>query len=218
MFYNGKIDKINKLVVSDPSYGAAVSCRYECNNAASGKPWNVQLAIANTESAYEGFTCRGVEFGMLLTSGSLPSGHGILSADGASFSCPERLSIKEYEIGMDTACVALGINACADEINASCGAWQPPCALKTLTDGLFGSVFEGTYSGATHLVYISGYLDEDTGYSVDDIVKYLSSTFEFKDLQIVKEKASLDDRIGEANQSKRSSEEPEKNTEPHERF
>lgn len=202
MFYKGKIEKINKLVVSDPSYGKDVWCRYECDNAATGLPWNVQLSVNNVVNEYEGFTCKGVEFGLLLYTGNEKL--CTLKQDGNSFSYPAFVKTKEFEIGMDTACVAMGINEHADDIIASHGDWQPGCALKTLTDGMFGSVYEGTCYGKTHLMYISGYLDEDTGYSVEDIVQYLTSSFEIKDLELVKDVPALEDKIADANGKKES--------------
>ena len=199
MFYKGRIDEIKRVVVSDPSYGKDVWCRYECTKLAWGKPWNVQLAVNEVVTPYEDFTCKGVGFGLLLVSGSVLQEACRLEPDGSSFSYPSKLiSLKETEIGMDTACVALGINSVADEISASKGSWQPPCALRTLTDGMFGVVYEGTNYGYTHLIYVDGYLDEDTGYSVEDIVRYLTAAFEIKDLQLVQEKQGLDAQIAEA--------------------
>lgn len=212
MFYKGKIDEVRKVVVSDPSYGKDVDCRYECTNPATGKPWSVQLAVNEVITPYEDFTCKGVGFGLLLVSGSVPQGACRLEADGSSFSYPKLISLKETEIGMDTACVALGINSVADEISASAGAWQPPCALRTLTDGMFGTVYEGSCYGKTHLIYVDGYLDEDAGYSIEDIVRYLTSTFEIKDLQLVQEKVSLDDKITEAGKQVGASSGPAKDS------
>ena len=51
--------------------------------------------------------------------------------------------------------------------------WQPECSLNTLTDGLFGTVKEGKLQDHTVFIWLSGYLDEDTGYSIEEIIDYL---------------------------------------------
>ena len=202
MFYKGKIDKINKVVVSDPSYKEGVWCRYESNKIDSGGPWRVQMAVNEVTDNTYGIETKGVDFALLLSS-SLPFEKTCeLSKDGSSYLVPmalhKTLQIKETEICMDTACVALGINEVADEIKASRDEWQPGCSLKTLTDGMFGNVQEGSLNGSVYLLYISGYLDEDTGYSIDDIVNYLSTNFKIKDLELVKDKPALEDEIAKA--------------------
>lgn len=198
MFYKGVIEEINKVVVSDPSYGKDVWCRYEREITGPRAPWRVQLAVNEVTDNYDGIICKGVDFALLLSSTSLSGNSCTLKEDGHSFSHFARLKMKETEIGMDTACVALGINEIADVINASSNEWQPSCSLKTLTDGLFGSVYEGSYNGGTHLLYVSGYLDEDAGYSVEDVVQYLTTAFKIKDLELVKDSVALEDRIADA--------------------
>ena len=198
LFYKGSIEKINKVVVSDPSYKEGVWCRYESDKMESSGSWKVQLAINDVLENVDGFDIRGVDFTLLLSSNLVHEKNCELSEDGQSFSHPKMLKIKEIEIGMDTACVALGINEFADEIKASIDEWKPGCALNTMTDGLFGSVCEGSCSGKTHLLYISGYLDEDTGYSKEDIVNYLVTAFEIEDLELIKDNISLDEKVAEA--------------------
>lgn len=195
MFYKGQIEQINKVVVSDPSYKEDVWCRYESQNFASG-PWNVQLSVNDITDSINGFELKGVRFNILLHIGD--KNRCELHMDGSGFSLPADLEAKEYEIGMDTACVALGINDVADEIKASREEWKPGCGLNTLTDGFFGDVYEGSYNGKIHLLCVSGYLDEDTGYSVDDIVNYLSSNFKIENLELVKDKLALEDEIAKA--------------------
>lgn len=200
MFYKGQIEQIDRVVVSDPSYAADVWCRYEGQNFASGGPWKVQLAINDVSENVDGFDIKGVDFSMLLYTGNEKL--CVLKPDGTGFSHPSFVKMKEFEIGMDTACVALGINGVADEIKASRGEWKPGCSLNTMTDGLFGNVYEGSCYGKTHLLYVSGYLDEDTGYSLKDIVDYLVSNFEIKKLELVKEEPAIDAKISSAEQKK----------------
>ena len=94
------------------------------------------------------------------------------------------IKLEETEIGMDTACVALGINEKADEIIELRDEWQPECSLNTLTDGIFGTVKEGTAKGNHPVfIWISGYLDEDTGYSIEEIIDYLQYQFNITELE-----------------------------------
>lgn len=205
MFYKGKIDQINKVVVSDPSYKEGVWCRYESDAVDSNGPWRVQLAVNEVTDNVEGYEFKGIDFAVLLSSSLIFEKTCNLTKDGSSFSHPKPLEMKETEIGMDTACIALGINDIADEIKASIDEWQPDCALKTLTDGMFGNVYEGSHEGIVYLLYISGYIDEDAGYSVEDIVEYLSSAFKIKELELVKDEPELKDIITEAESLKESS-------------
>ena len=89
---------------------------------------------------------------------------------------------------MDTACVALGINEKADEIIELRADWQPECSLNTLTDGLFGTVKEGKIQDHTVFIWLSGYLDEDTGYSIEEIVDYLQYQLNITELEKDKRK------------------------------
>lgn len=197
MLYKGRIDNLQKLVVSDPSYGEDVWCRYESTNFPPGKKWAAQLQVNEYNRKLDGFTLSGVEFSLMLCTAALEK--NCRFSDDMGFICPMALDVGEpTEIGMDTACVALGINARADLIKAEQGSWQPDCALKTLTDGFFGDVFEGKYEGLVWLVVVSGALDDDTGYTVQDVVDYLRDAFEIKDLELVQEKAAVNERIAEA--------------------
>lgn len=174
MKFNGICKEVNKLVVSDPSYAEGIWCRYERNDI-NGKNWKVIGFINDSKEEYEGIAINGKEFTVALCA---PDALGFVQLhDDGSFAYAAKNNIKEYTIGMDTACVALGINGQADEIKASHGEWQPDCSLRTLTDGEFGSVQEGTYNGQVKFIVISGYLDEDTGYTTEDILNYLSSAF-----------------------------------------
>lgn len=44
MKYKGKIEKLNKLIVSDPSYGKDVWCRYQ-RSFKNKEDWNVNIFI-----------------------------------------------------------------------------------------------------------------------------------------------------------------------------
>lgn len=172
MEFRGICKNVDRIVVSDPSYGEDVWCRYESKNI-NGKDWRVQGYILDCSDEFDGFAVNGVEFFVGL---SAPGEHLDLHEDG-TFSHYERTSVKDFVIGMDTACVGFGLNEVADEIKASRDEWQPGCCLRTLTDGEFGSVYEGRFNGEVKFVVISGFLDEDTGYSKEDVLNYIASAF-----------------------------------------
>ena len=184
MRYKGKIKELNHIVISDPSYDKDVWCRYEKDNLKE-KNWNVDIDIHPTVDKIEDFTIKGTEFFLFLSKdkrlGELRENGTIRYLSG--------LEIKETEIGMDTACVALGINEKADEIIELRDDWQPECSLNTLTDGIFGTVKEGKLNdNHTVFIWLSGYLDEDTGYSIEEIVDYLQYQLNIVDLEKDKEK------------------------------
>lgn len=184
MRYKGKIKELNHIIISDPSYDENVTCRYEKDNLKE-KNWNVDIDIHPTIDKIEDFTIKGTEFFLLLSKDKRLSE----LRENGTIRYLSGLEIKETEIGMDTACVALGINEKADEIIELRDDWQPECSLNTLTDGLFGTVKEGILNdNHTVFIWLSGYLDEDTGYSIEEIVDYLQYQLNIVDLEKDKEK------------------------------
>lgn len=184
MRYKGKIKELNHIVISDPSYDKDVWCRYEKDNLKE-KNWNVDIDIHPTVDKIEDFTIKGTEFFLFLSKDKRLSE----LRENGTIRYLSGLEIKETEIGMDTACVALGINEKADEIIELRDDWQPECSLNTLTDGLFGTVKEGILNdNHTVFIWLSGYLDEDTGYSIEEIVDYLQYQLNIVDLEKDKEK------------------------------
>lgn len=177
MKITGKIKELNKIIVSDPSYETKVTCRYE-NNELNAKNWNVTVEIHDVSEKIDGLQINGIDFFILLSN---PKQHCQLKEDG-SFSYESSNKIKEIDIGMDSACVAFGINTLADKIKSEKDIWQPEDSLKTLTDGLFGYVKEGKEDGNVNFIYISGYLDEDTDYSIQDVINYITTQLEVKEL------------------------------------
>lgn len=184
MRYKGKIKELNHIIISDPSYDENVTCRYEKDNLKE-KNWNVDIDIHPTVDKIEDFTIKGTEFFLLLSKDKRLSE----LRENGTIRYLSGLEIKETEIGMDTACVALGINEKADEIIELRDDWQPECSLNTLTDGIFGTVKEGKLNdNHTVFIWLSGYLDEDTGYSIEEIVDYLQYQLNIVDLEKDKEK------------------------------
>ena len=178
MRYNGKIKEIKHIIISDPSYDKDVTCRYEKDNLKE-KNWIVDIDIEEVEDRIDDFTFRGLEFFILLSKGKLLAE----LKDKGPIKYSSNIKIEETEIGMDTACVAFGINEKADEIIESKDLWQSEISLSTLTDGLFGTVKEGNIHNRPVFIWISGYISEDAGYSIEDIVDYLQYQFNIKDLK-----------------------------------
>ncbi len=167
MNYVGKIDSINHIVASDPCYEEDIWCRYERDNI-NGKDWFVELKVNKEEEGYN--------FLMLLKKNKENS--KFIKNDIEYLS---DITAKEYKIGMDTACVVLGINEIAEKSKKYHDEWQPSSALRTGSDGLFGYILEGTKNDELQFVSIDGYISEDM-IDEQEIIDYLKTNFEIKDL------------------------------------
>lgn len=179
MRYKGKIENLNHIIISDPSYDESVTCRYEKNDLKE-KNWYVDIDIKKTVEKMGNFTARGVEFFLFLAKDRELSE---LKEDG-TIRYLKSIKLTETEIGMDTACIALGVNERADEIIELRDEWQPECSLNTLTDGFFGTVKEGVDKiNNPVFIWISGYLDEAAGYSIEEIVDYLQYQLNITELE-----------------------------------
>lgn len=181
MTYSGNINEINQIIVSDPSYEKGVWCRYENENL-SARNWNFNIEISEYNERVEDLDLRGIEFTLLLSN---PNIRCRLTDKGVGY--PKSKIVDKFTIGMDTACVSLGINDVADKIRSEQDEWQPSTCLRTLTDGEFGTVFEGRNpnSDEVDFIVIMGYLDEDTGYSEENLVKYFEKNFAVENLSPV---------------------------------
>jgi len=189
MKFKGKIENINHIVISDPTYKEDVWCRYEKNNLKE-KDWIVNLDIYPTETKIDNYYIKGTEFLLLIQKDEKDCS---LDDDG-TLSYLKNIELKDYTIGMDSACIALGINEQAKEIIDLQEEWQPSCAIRTGTDGTFGEVSEGIKDGRLCFLLITGYFEEDF-INQNDLFEYLKSQFNIKDL--VKEDLTLhgDDRV-----------------------
>jgi len=176
--YKGILNGLNHIIISDPSYDESVTCRYERTNL-KNENWFVDIDIKSVIEQMENFTIKGTEFFLFLCKDKRL---GELKENG-TISYLKEINLEETEIGMDTACIALGTNDKAKEIIELRDDWQPECSLNTLTDGLFGVVKEGKIENDIVFIWLSGYLDEDTGYSIEDVIKYLQYQLNIEDLQ-----------------------------------
>ena len=177
MRYKGKIKELNHIVISDPSYNKQVIDRYEKNNLKE-KNWTIEIDIKEVEEHIEDYTTKGIEFFLLL---SKYKDLTKLQEEGKIEHIRET-HFKETKICVDTACIALGIDEKANEIIESQNVWQPECSINTLSDGLFGVVREGILNDETICLFVYGYLDEDTDYSIEDIIEYLQNQLNITDL------------------------------------
>ena len=209
MRYEGRIKNINQIIVSDPSYQKGVWCRYEndeinmrnCKVMLDVSPYHETITAEERaeylpdnvdKSNLRDLTVDGVEFRLLISDGS-----HFCNLTENGFEHSSWLKMKDYTIGMDTACVSLGINDVADRIRSEIDTYQPSTCLRTLTDGEFGTVFEGTTprSDVTCLIYVEGYLCDDTEYTIDDILEYLTNNFSIEDLHPVEDAQVTNDDL-----------------------
>lgn len=117
MKYVGKVNSLDSLVIKDPFYSNEVPLQYNKKNLNLNNSI-VYLNIKNNDE----FSYYDIRLFIIRENSST--------------------MMKSYEVGMDSACVAIGADLKADEIKSLEGEWQPDCALKTGTDGYFGTVTE----------------------------------------------------------------------------
>lgn len=132
MKYKGKIEKINHIVISDPTYDRGTWCRYE-KVGLKEKDWVIDINTETIEREIYGHNYSENEFSILLK-----KDNEICSFEDNKLNYKKGIYLKKCEIGMDTACIALGINKNANEIIESKDEWQPDCAIRTGSDGIFG--------------------------------------------------------------------------------
>lgn len=176
MEFTGKIKEINHIVISDPDYDKNVWCRYEKENLKE-KNWSVYLDVYSVEEQIGDLFEKGTEFIMLLQKYK----KDCKITDEGNLRSLSNIETKEYKIGMDSACVALGINDKADYIINSKNEWQPDCAINTGTDGVFGNVVEGTKDGSLRFLLITGYVNE-VYMNCNNLFDYLKNQFDIKEL------------------------------------
>lgn len=172
----GKIDNINHIVISDPIYDKNVWCRYEKNNLKE-KNWIVNLDICSTETKTDDYNIKGIEFLLLIKKNEYDCE---IDEDG-NLSYLKDIKLKDYTIGTDSACVALGLNDNAKKIINSKDEWQPLCAIRTGTDGAFCDVSEGIKDGELCFLFVTGYFDEEF-ISQNELFCYLVNQFQIKEL------------------------------------
>lgn len=178
MRFIGIIKHINNIVVSDPLYGKEVSCRYEKNNL-NKKNWLADLDIYKTEDKIGKYYIKGVAFNLIIQKNKSVCN---IDKDG-TLTFPQNIKVRKYDIGMDSACIALGINEKAKIISES-KEYQPSFSLKTGTDGSFGEVYEGLKDEEVVFLVLNGYFEEDF-MNENDLFDYIKNQFELTNLKTI---------------------------------
>lgn len=91
--------------------------------------------------------------------------------------------LKQYDIGVDTACFAMGINDYAKEIEEMRDEWQPECSIRTGTDGTMGSVIEGIRDNKLRFLLIISGVNKDFC-SRNELFDYIKERFDIKKLKM----------------------------------
>ena len=157
------------VLFTDPSYRPGTWCRYESN--AHLKGW--AMDYYGEDRVDDGY--RFTAFALVLANPDYAE-YIKPSADLMSFTHPMSLSLSETLVGMDTACIYLGPQTALDADD-----WQPGCALRTGTDGEFGTVYELKEKDEVVAVVLFGFIDSDFG-TKESVWEYLKGTFGIRGL------------------------------------
>lgn len=170
MVYKGKIEKLDNIVISDPCYEKNVWCRYERENIKE-KNWVVTIELEEEEEEIDGDEFKYINLNILLSKNEFISNL-------------DDIEISKTSIGMDTACIAFGINENADKIINSRIEYelQSNCSLPTASDGMFGEVTEFKKNDELKCIYIEGTFDGDI-LTPKEILDYVIKQFEIVDLK-----------------------------------
>ncbi len=177
MRYSGKINNINHIVVSDPYYGKDTKYRYE-KDKLNLKDWLVDLDIYTIKTFYDDVVFDNVEFSLILKKDKDVCNNGLDN----NIHYDESIKVKDYDIGMDTSSMALGINKYAKEIIDSRDDYFPTCAIKTGLDGWFGQVTEGKKNKELQFIRITGEMDKERC-DENELLSYLTKQLELDNLQ-----------------------------------
>ena len=181
MRFKGEIKKINRIIVSDPSYGKEVKCRYEKDNL-NLKNWKVDLQIYPIK--YKNV----LEFSAITYILLLTENNDLCKVDDeGGISYNNDIKIKNYEIGVDTSCLALGVNDKVEDILKSKDIWHPKNAIETGGDGTYCTVTEGKKNNDIKFLLITGYSD-DSITNNNQLLEYLTNQFEIENMVIQKTK------------------------------
>lgn len=139
--YKGTIDKLEKLVVSDPIYEKDVWCRYE-NNFSIPNECNFELTTTRDQYNDLFFSIK------IFPKENTEFNDVILVDDNSLVHYLKSLDTKRYDIGIDTAHISFGIND-----------MDKGFSVGTTSDGMFGSVVEYSYKNKFLGITIEGYFD-----------------------------------------------------------
>lgn len=200
MRYKGDIKNLNKIVVSDPHYTQDVWCRYE-KTFEKKDNWKVIFLIKEVDEMqeYQGteFNVKGLDFSILIKREKSIS--NVL--DIGKYVHAKGIKMNDTEIGIDTAQVCMGVNEKAIEINKFAkrindnknidslfSEYNPPFAIQTMSDGMLGTVTEGTRNGETDFILINGFFEECAYVNtVDELKDYLVQQLNIENLELCKD-------------------------------
>ncbi|MBQ2917085.1 MAG: hypothetical protein IJE59_02785 [Clostridia bacterium] len=204
----GIIKNFSQLVVSDPHYEKDVWCRYE-KNIEKPETWNVEIIIKDVDEMqeYKGQEYRviGMDFTILIKRENVYCN----LSDIGEFSYKKGTKLTETKIGIDTAQVCMGVNEKATEINEYAkkinkekdlgtvfSDYNPSFAIETMSDGILGTVKEGTKNGETSFIVITGFFDECASVnSVEELKNYIEKQLNIENLEIQKESIVQDKEL-----------------------
>lgn len=160
---------LNGIVFSDPAYSQDVGCRYESSIVATD--WSMNYFAAD----YSGEGWSSTDFALVLACrDKIDQIH--IDPDASTLRIPESFQVVETEVKMDTACVYLGKQMEFDRLG-----WQPACALRTGTDGEFGTAYELLEGAKVVGVVLLASIDSDRG-TKESVWQYLTASFQAQEL------------------------------------
>ncbi len=196
MIGKGKIKNLEKIVISDPHYEPNVWCRYD-KKLDKIEDWLTYFIIRNYEEnvKYKGQDIKlsGIEYSILFKRPNVKCE----LLDVGKIHYQRYTELKKYEIGVDTAQVAFGINDKAEEINQYAKAinnsdigdlldyYNPEFAIETHSDGKFGNVQEGIKDGETQFILLSGFFDDYADIQeVEELKDYFKTQFKIEEIEL----------------------------------
>ena len=103
MKFKGKIKELNDIIISDPSYGSNVPCRYENKNM-DMKDVFVEMQFGTTD--FEEDDDKHIHFFIIIKTDE----NECNLTDEREIKVLKNTKLKQYDIGVDTACFAMGTN------------------------------------------------------------------------------------------------------------
>lgn len=199
----GKIKKLEKIIISDPHYQSDVWCRYD-KKLNKIEDWKVEFIIRNYEDNIkiesEDVKFTGIEYSILFKRPNV-------KCDLLDFEkiCYEKgTELKKYEIGVDTAQIAFGVNDKADEISEfvkdiqsldigeRLDNYNPDFAISTASDGKFGKVQEGIKDNETQFIFFTGFFDEYANVeTIEELKDYIETQFKIEDIELEIERLKI---------------------------
>ena len=162
--YKGTIDKLEKLVVSDPIYEKDVWCRYE-NNFSIPSECNFELTTTRDQYNDLFFSIK------IFPKENIEFNDVILVDDNSLVHYHKSLDTKRYDIAIDTAHISFGINGIDEDFS-----------LGITNDCNFGCVVEYSYKNKYLGLTIEGYFDSTVFENDDNLVSIIERQFLVQDL------------------------------------